>query len=192
MGPWTSFEIGILDAIQKLSTPGLDKFMVTITSLGNMSIIWIAFIVIFLSTKEYKTMGKVMVLGFILNLIIVNLLLKNIFARVRPFNIVNHANLLIPTLKDGSFPSGHTSYAFTIFTIVLFMTKKKSLKVLTGILTVLIAFSRLYLYVHFPTDVIGGAIIGFILAILAMKIYFSKNIREKLANTNLQRRQKVL
>ena len=192
MGPWTSFEIGILDAIQKLSTPGLDKFMVTITSLGNMSIIWIAFIIIFLSTKEYKTMGKVMVLGFILNLIIVNLLLKNIFTRVRPFNIVNYANLLIPTLKDGSFPSGHTSYAFTIFTIVLFMAKKKSLKVLTGILAVLIAFSRLYLYVHFPTDVIGGVIIGFILAILAMKIYFSKNIREKLANTNLQRRQKVL
>lgn len=192
MGPWTSFEIGILDAIQKLSTPGLDKFMVTITSLGNLSIIWIAFIIIFLSTKEYKTMGKVMVLGFILNLIIVNLLLKNIFARVRPFNIVNHADLLIPTLKDGSFPSGHTSYAFTIFTIILFMAKKKSLKVLTGILAVLIAFSRLYLYVHFPTDVIGGAIIGFILAILAMKIYFSKNIREKLANTNLQRRQKVL
>ena len=192
MGPWTSFEIGILDTIQKLSTPGLDKFMVTITSLGNMSIIWIVFIIIFLSTKEYKTMGKVMVLGFILNLIIVNLLLKNIFARVRPFNIVNHANLLIPTLKDGSFPSGHTSYAFTIFTIVLFMAKKKSLKVLTGILAVLIAFSRLYLYVHFPTDVIGGVIIGFILAILAMKIYFSKNIREKLANTNLQRRQKVL
>lgn len=192
MGPWTSFEIGILDAIQKLSTPGLDKFMVTITSLGNMSIIWIAFIIIFLSTKEYKTMGKVMVLGFILNLIIVNLLLKNIFARVRPFNIVNHADLFIPTLKDGSFPSGHTSYAFTIFTIVLFMAKKKSLKVLTGILAVLIAFSRLYLYVHFPTDVIGGTIIGFILAILAMKIYFSKNVREKLANTNLQRRQKVL
>lgn len=192
MGPWTSFEIGILDAIQKLSTPGLDKFMVTITSLGNLSIIWIAFIIIFLSTKEYKTMGKVMVLGFILNLIIVNLLLKNIFARVRPFNIVNHADLLIPTLKDGSFPSGHTSYAFTIFTIVLFMAKKKSLKVLTGILAVLIAFSRLYLYVHFPTDVIGGVIIGFILAILAMKIYFSKNIREKLANTNLQRRQNVL
>ena len=192
MGLWTSFEIGILDAIQKLSTPGLDKFMVTITSLGNMSIIWIAFIIIFLSTKEYKTMGKVMVLGFILNLIIVNLLLKNIFARVRPFNIVNHADLLIPTLKDGSFPSGHTSYAFTIFTIVLFMAKKKSLKVLTGILAVLIAFSRLYLYVHFPTDVIGGVIIGFILAILAMKIYFSKNIREKLANTNLQRRQNVL
>ena len=192
MGPWTSFEIGILDAIQKLSTPGIDKFMVTITSLGNMSIIWIAFIIIFLSTREYKTMGKVMVLGFILNLIIVNLLLKNIFARVRPFNIVNHADLLIPTLKDGSFPSGHTSYAFTIFTIVLFMAKKKSLKVLTGILAVLIAFSRLYLYVHFPTDVIGGVIIGFILAILAMKIYFSKNIREKLANTNLQRRQNVL
>lgn len=192
MGPWSSFEIGILDAIQKLSTPGLDKFMVTITSLGNLSIIWIAFIIIFLSTKEYKTMGKVMVLGFILNLIIVNLLLKNIFTRVRPFNIVNHADLLIPTLKDGSFPSGHTSYAFTIFTIILFMTKAKSLKVFTGLLAVLIAFSRLYLYVHFPTDVIGGAIIGFILAILAMKIYFSKNIREKLANTNLQRRQKVL
>lgn len=192
MGPWTSFEIGILDAIQKLSTPGLDKFMVTITNLGNLSIIWIAFIIIFMSTKEYKSMAKVMVIGFILNIIIVNLLLKNIFARVRPFDYVNNIELLIPKLKDGSFPSGHTSYAFTFFTIIFFMSKSKMIKIFTGILALLIALSRLYLYVHFPTDVIAGAVIGFAIGILSMKIYFDKNIRKKLANFNLQRKQKVL
>lgn len=187
MGPWTSFELEILDAIQKLSTPFLDRAMVDITSLGNFSILWLAFIIIFLSTKEYKRVGKVMVIGFILNIIVVNLLLKNIFDRSRPFELMDNFDLLIPPLKDGSFPSGHSSYAFTFFAIILFMTKSKSLKIFTGVLTFLIAFSRLYLYVHFPTDVLSGAIIGFMLGILAMKIYFDKNLRKNLPVKYLQK-----
>lgn len=186
MSLWTSFELGILDAIQKISTPILDRTMVDITSLGNFSILWLAFIIIFLSTKEYKRVGKVMIIGFILNIIIVNLLLKNIFDRSRPFEVVGNFDLLIPPLKDGSFPSGHSSYAFTFFAIILFMTKSKSLKIFTGVLSFLIAFSRLYLYVHFPTDVLAGSIIGFFLGILAIKIYFNKNLRKRLPVKYLQ------
>lgn len=186
MSLWTSFELGILDNIQKISTPFLDRSMVDITSLGNFSILWLAFIIIFLSTKEYKRVGKVMVIAFILNVIIVNLLLKNIFDRSRPFELVDNFDLLIPPLKDGSFPSGHSSYAFTFFAIILFMAKSKVLKMFTGILAFLIAFSRLYLYVHFPTDVLAGAVIGVFLALLAMKIYFDKNLRKKLPAKYLQ------
>ena len=90
MGQRTNFELHILDAIQKISNPTLDKIMVNVSSLGNMSILWIAFIIIFLSTKEYKKSGKVMVIGFALNLIVVNILLKNIFDRQRPFELVNN------------------------------------------------------------------------------------------------------
>ena len=186
MGQWTSFELGILDSIQNISMPLLDRTMVDITSLGNFSILWIAFIVIFLSTKEYKKVGKVMLIGFILNLIIVNILLKNIFDRSRPFQVVGNFDLLIPPLNDGSFPSGHSSYAFTFFAIILFITKSKSLKIFTGVLAFLIAFSRLYLYVHFPTDVIVGSLIGFLLGVLAIKIYYSKNVRKILPDRYLQ------
>ena len=186
MGQWTSFELGILDSIQNISMPLLDRTMVDITSLGNFSILWIAFIVIFLSTKEYEKVGKVMVVGFILNLIIVNILLKNIFDRPRPFQVVGKFDLLIPPLNDGSFPSGHSSYAFTFFAIILFMIKSKFLKIFTGVLAFLIAFSRLYLYVHFPTDVIIGSLIGFLLGILAIKIYDSKNVRKILPDRYLQ------
>lgn len=186
MGQWTSFELGILDSIQNISMPVLDRTMVDITSLGNFSILWIAFIVIFLSTKEYKKVGKVMVVGFILNLIIVNILLKNIFDRPRPFQVVGNFDLLIPPLNDGSFPSGHSSYAFTFFAIILFMIKSKSLKIFTGVLAFLITFSRLYLYVHFPTDVLVGSLIGFLLGVLAIKIYDSKNVRKILPDRYLQ------
>lgn len=186
MGQWTSFELRILDSIQNISMPLLDRAMVDITSLGNFSILWIAFIVIFLSTKEYKKAGKVMAIAFILNLIIVNILLKNIFARPRPFQVVGKFDLLIPPLNDGSFPSGHSSYAFTFFAIILLMTKSKSLKIFTGVLAFLIAFSRLYLYVHFPTDVLAGSLIGFLLGVLAIKIYDNKNVRKILADKYLQ------
>lgn len=186
MGHWTSFELGILDSIQNISMPVLDRTMVDITSLGNFSILWIAFIVIFLSTKEYKKVGKVMLIGFILNLIVVNILLKNIFDRPRPFQVVGNFDLLIPPLNDGSFPSGHSSYAFTFFAIILFMIKSKSLKIFTGVLAFLITFSRLYLYVHFPTDVIVGSLIGFLLGVLAIKIYDSKNVRKILPDRYLQ------
>ena len=186
MGQWTSFELRILDSIQNISMPLLDRAMVDITSLGNFSILWIAFIVIFLSTKEYKKAGKVIVIAFILNLIIVNILLKNIFDRSRPFQVVGNFDLLIPPLNDGSFPSGHSSYAFTFFAIILFITKSKSLKIFTGVLAFLIAFSRLYLYVHFPTDVIVGSLIGFLLGVLAIKIYDSKNVRKILPDRYLQ------
>lgn len=186
MGQWTSFELGILDSIQNISMPVLDRTMVDITSLGNFSILWIAFIVIFLSTKEYKKVGKVMLIGFILNLIVVNILLKNIFDRPRPFQVVGNFDLLIPPLNDGSFPSGHSSYAFTFFAIILFMIKSKSLKIFTGVLAFLITFSRLYLYVHFPTDVLAGSLIGFLLGVLAIKIYDSKNVRKILPDRYLQ------
>lgn len=186
MGQWTSFELRILDSIQNISMPVLDRTMVDITSLGNFSILWIAFIVIFLSTKEYKKVGKVMLIGFILNLIVVNILLKNIFDRPRPFQVVGNFDLLIPPLNDGSFPSGHSSYAFTFFAIILFMIKSKSLKIFTGVLAFLITFSRLYLYVHFPTDVLAGSLIGFLLGVLAIKIYDSKNVRKILPDRYLQ------
>ena len=169
---WTIFELNILNAIQNIRNPILDSFFIAITSLGDASIFWIAFTILCLSTKEYKNMGKIMIIAFILNMIIVNLLLKNIVGRVRPYNYIDDFGLLIQKLGDGSFPSGHSSYAFSFATIVAYMGKGKAIKIFTGVLAILIAFSRLYLFVHFPSDVISGAIIGYLISYLIIKSYY--------------------
>lgn len=172
MSNLTRFELAILDIIQNMHSPGLDKFMVTITSLGNGAILWICLITVFLTTKEYKQMAQVIILAFIANIIIVNLGLKNIVGRIRPYEHIKGFELLIPKVGNASFPSGHSSYAATFATIVLFMSKSKPLKLLVTILALLISFSRLYLYVHFPTDVIAGIVLGILIATFSMKFYF--------------------
>lgn len=177
-----AYELGILNAIQKIRTDSLDSFMVTITSLGNMSILWFSLILVFLTTRRYKEIGKIILISFILNLILVNIILKISVGRPRPYEVVNFTNLLINHLSDNSFPSGHTSYAASFATIIILLAKSQALKSYIGTIAILIAFSRLYLYVHYPTDVLAGAIIGVLLAIAAIKIYQSKTygyIKEK-------------
>ncbi len=178
-------EIDILNAIQNIRNTPLDKFMVTISSAGNLSLIWIAFIFIFLSTKELKKQGKIMVLAFILNVLLVNILVKNLVARPRPYEVASFTDLLVHKLSDNSFPSGHTSYAFSFATIVTMLNKNKPLVVFTDVLAVLIALSRLYLYVHFPTDVLAGAVFGIIIGLLAIKIYESPKYRKLKEKYNL-------
>lgn len=181
----TNFELSILNAIQNLRSTPLDKFMVTMSSAGNLSLIWIAFIFIFLSTKELKKQGKIMIIAFILNILLVNLLVKNLVARPRPYEVAKFTDLLVHKLSDNSFPSGHTSYAFTFATIVTLLNKNKPLIIFTDLLAVLIGLSRLYLYVHFPTDVLAGAIFGILIGIFAIKIYNSSRYREIKKKYNL-------
>lgn len=180
-----NFELDILNAIQNMRSTPLDKFMVTISAAGNLSLIWIAFIFIFLAAKELKDQGKIMVLAFILNILLVNILVKNLVARPRPYDVANFTDLLVHKLSDNSFPSGHTSYALTFATIVTLLNKNKALKIFTDVLAVLMAFSRLYLYVHFPTDVLAGAIFGILIGILSIKIYNSKKYKEIKTKYNL-------
>lgn len=118
-------------------------------------------------------MAQIMIIAFIGNLIIINLGLKNIVDRTRPYEYVKRLELLVPKVGNASFPSGHSSYAATFATIILFMGKSKSLRVFTLVLAILISFSRLYLHVHFPSDVLAGIILGIVIGILSMKFYFS-------------------
>ena len=180
-----NFELNILNSIQNIRNVPLDKLMVTISSAGNLSLIWIAYIFIFLSAKELKKQGKIMILAFVLNIFLVNILVKNIVARPRPYEVANFTDLLVHKLSDNSFPSGHTSYAFTFATIITKLNKNKALKIFTNTLAVLMAFSRLYLYVHFPIDVLAGAVFGILIGVWAIKIYDSSKYKEIKAKFNL-------
>lgn len=102
-----------------------------------------------------------MLAGMLTGLIIGNFILKNFVARERPCWIDTEVFMLIPVPHDYSFPSGHT-LASTISAVIL-MQESKKFGIPACILAALIAFSRMYLFVHFPTDILGGLILGLII-----------------------------
>lgn len=153
------FEFHILNGLQTIHTPFLDTFMKSITKLGDAGIVWIILTVILLLIPKTRKAGVYMALALIVDLILCNVILKPIVARTRPYNVNKTIKLLVPPLKDYSFPSGHTAASFTSVSALYFAGRKK-MAAGALVLSIFIAFSRLYLYVHYPTDVLGGLIIG--------------------------------
>ncbi len=177
----TEFELKILDFIQeKIACPLLDTIVPIITKLGDGGIFWIALAVIFLIFKKTRKTGFSMGLALISGLIIGNLILKNAVGRIRPYDLNPDFNLLIKSLSDFSFPSGHTLASFESATVLMIRDKRFGIPAL--VLAILVAFSRLYLYVHYPTDVLAGMVLGITFGILACfsvdKIY--KGLEHKL------------
>ena len=149
----------ILNFIQEFfRSPLLDKIMPVITCLGNFGFIWIAVTILALISKRYRKLGFTLALTLILCAIIGNLWLKPFVERLRPFEANHFTELLITAPKDFSFPSGHAMASFACATVLLYFDKKIGIPAL--ITAILISFSRLYLYVHYPSDILGGTIIG--------------------------------
>ncbi|HCW52154.1 MAG TPA: phosphatase PAP2 family protein [Clostridium sp.] len=161
----------ILQFIQNnIRSDVLDTIMPKVTSLGNAGIIWIIICVIMILKRKYRKYGVMMAIALIYCAIVGNLTLKPIVARIRPFDANPLIDgLLINAPKDFSFPSGHTMVSFSCACILLYMNKKIGIAAL--ILSSAIAFSRLYLYVHYPSDVLMGMIIGILLSYAAIKTY---------------------
>ena len=120
------WEIEVLDALQNIHTPWLDKIMVAITSLGNAGILWIVLAAVLLIIPKTRKAGLCMAIALILDLLITNCLLKNLVARTRPYDVANFTDLIVKKPTDYSFPSGHTAASFTAVT-ALFMRKEKLL-----------------------------------------------------------------
>ena len=154
------FEFTILDMIQGFRTSVFDNFILLITSLA--SYVWYILIIGFLLNKPTRKLGVILAVAMILQYLINAGILKHLFARVRPCNVDTTVELLIKRPKGFSFPSGHSAAAFCAVG-VLYGAKIKRLLWPSFILACLIAFSRLYLYVHVPTDVLAGALCGFVI-----------------------------
>lgn len=140
------------------TSPFMDFIVPKITSLGNGGFIWIVIGVCLLTTRKYRKIGIFVLVGLLAGLIIGNGIVKNVVARPRPCWINPEVTLLIPCPTDFSFPSGHTQSSVIASTILTIANKKWGYAVIP--LAVLISLSRLYLYVHFPSDVLAGAIMG--------------------------------
>ena len=154
-------EIEILNLIQHLRTPFLDETMRFVTSLGNFSIAWVMLALVLILIPKTRKIGLVVMVAVILDSVLCNVILKNIFVRPRPCDVNTAINLLIPRPSGYSFPSGHTSASFAAVAALYFSGERKIWKAALA-LAILIAFSRMYLYVHYPTDVLGGIICGII------------------------------
>lgn len=155
----TQIDFSILDWIQNtLKNPVLDAIMPFITHLGDGGFIWILTALIFTAIPRTRKTGILMIISLAAGAVAYQFILKPVIARPRPFTQNPAAVLLIKPPSDFSFPSGHTACAFSAAAVLFF--RRNRLWIPAVILAAAIAFSRLYLYVHFPTDVLAGIIIG--------------------------------
>lgn len=172
-----NFEIGILDFIKDtFSCAFLDKVMPIITLFGDKGIFWIAVAVLLIICKKTRKTGISMGAALLIGVIVGNLILKNAVARIRPYDLNSGVELLVNALSDYSFPSGHTLASFEAATVLLIRDKRLGIPAL--VLAILIALSRLYLYVHYPTDVLAGALLGALIGVFAC--FLVNRIYEKL------------
>ena len=173
----TNLEYAILDFIQNLSSPFMDSVMQFITFLGNAGWIWIASGIILSIIPKTRKIGFTVCLSLIFSVLICNVTLKPLIARTRPYDLVEGIKLIIDAPSDYSFPSGHTSASFAAAISIFIHNKRYG--IIAVVTAFLISFSRLYLYVHFPTDVLAGAIIGSACAVLgyySIKYLYKKKV----------------
>ena len=156
------FEVSILLWIQENLRGVLDGFWVFITHLGDGGYLWVASGVALLLFKKTRAVGISVLLALLINLCITNISLKNIIARPRPFHVNPELMTLIKHPSSFSFPSGHTSGSFTA-ALVLFHLMPKKIGVPAVVLATMIGFSRMYIGVHYPTDILGGILVGIML-----------------------------
>ena len=166
----------LLQIQQHLRTDMLTPLMKFVTFLGNGGWFWILCAVVLLAIPKTRKTGYAAVLSLIFGVIVTNLLLKNIVARPRPFAEIEALIPLIAKPTDFSFPSGHTTASFAVALVMLRILPKK-IGIPAVVLAALVAFSRLYLGVHYPTDVLVGFVVALVGSLLAVWI-----VRMKLGN----------
>jgi undecaprenyl-diphosphatase len=162
-------EFAILDFLQTIHNSVLDKIMVTFTFLGEIGWFWILCGIVLLFFRKYRKNGWILLFTLLTGLLIANVLLKNLVARVRPYDVNTAVNLLISKPTDWSFPSGHTTASFGAAAALLYADKKFGIA--AYIIAAIIAFSRMYLYVHYPTDILGGIAVGTLSFFIVITVY---------------------
>lgn len=166
---------------EHLWNPVLDVIMTVISTLGDGGIIWIAVAVCLLISKKYRKYGIMMAAGLVLSVIFTDGVFKNIFDRPRPYNYAAWGDSfvfpeLVEKLTSTSFPSGHTSSSFAAAVPLFYCSLSKRfdcpkyIGIPAIILAVLIGVSRIYVHVHYCTDVLGGLAFGVIYGICAVLI----------------------
>lgn len=174
----TNLDLAINHWIQEnLRNDFLTRFFTFITSLSNYGWFWILLIIVLLINKKTRKVGIIAVVSFCACALVVNVFMKPLFMRTRPYDLVDFLIYIGHKPWDYSFPSGHTSAAFSVALICFWQLDKKYSWIFV-LIAALIGFSRLYLGVHYPSDVLGGFLIALIISYIVNKKgseYYGRN-----------------
>lgn len=178
------FDLAVFEWVQGIQGKFMTALMVTITTLGDEGIIFIAMGIVFLFFKKYRKVGFAILIALLVMLLCNNIILKDLLARPRPFNLFiidpdayslwggEGAKYFFPNLVHApssySFPSGHTSSAFAAAFAILIYNRKIGIPM--TFFAALMGFSRIYVEVHYCTDVIAGAFVALVYALIAAGI----------------------
>lgn len=157
----------------------IDKIMILVSTLADRGLIFIALSIFMLFMPNMARISYMSLTSLTFNGLITNVILKPLIARTRPFEKYDLITSVLAKLpQDYSFPSGHTSASFAFATSVFLYNRQ--LGILAYIYAFLVAFSRMYIGVHYPTDIIVGMIIGVAVSVLCNKyaIVIYKKISE--------------
>lgn len=166
-------DLQILYTIQSWHADWLDAVMVAFTTFGNAGIGWIAIGLILALIPKTRKCGINVLLTMLVTYVIGDLMIKPVVARMRPCLVDTGVELLVQAPNSYSFPSGHSASSFTAALTIFFYYKKPGIVALMA--AVLVAFSRMYLFVHYPTDVLCGILLGCIDACLFYWLINRKN-----------------
>ena len=176
-----NFDFSILDWIQATLRCGfLDSFVVILNYVMTSGILWIAVGVIMLFFRKTRAAGIILLAALAAVFLLGDVLLKHIVSRPRPFTVNTDVVLLMKEPSGSSFPSTHSGLAAAATTVLL--AKKRVLGVIALVLTICIAFSRLYLYFHFPTDVFCGLLLGVLCGLLMLLIAKKTRLENRLSS----------
>lgn len=161
-------EMQILNAIQTIRCPFLDALMPLIS---NCLILWFLFPAILILRRDTRRTGWIIFAALGMGILLCNIVMKNVFQRVRPCDVNTAITLLVKRPSDYSFPSGHTALSFSAVTGLWLSGQLKRWRIPALAFASLIAFSRLYLYLHYPTDILMGVVIGVLCGWMANKMF---------------------
>ena len=166
-----NFEGSILLFLQNyVRNPVLNALLIPFTLSNNAGISCILIVAVFIYFKSFRKAGILMGISLLLEFLLNNLIIKNLFARIRPYEVIDGLILLVGKAPDYSFPSGHTGSAFAL-AVVIFMVMDRKYGIIALILASLMGFSRLYVGIHYPSDVLGGVILGVVTSVIAVKCF---------------------
>ena len=164
----TNLDFKILLFLQKLHNPLLNYLMIFFSTLNNYGFICFLSGILLMFKKKYRVYGIMIIIATLTTAFVGNIILKNVFERPRPFHSYD-INLIIEEPSGFSFPSGHTSSAFVCAGMLSVINKK--LCIISYTVASLIAISRAYLFVHFPSDIIAGALLGITMSWIFIYLY---------------------
>ena len=176
-----TWDVSVLYWIQEnLRVDALDPLIIFLTNLGTGGFFWVVLSLVLLIPKRTRRAGMVSLISMAVCYLVVNLGIKPAVARIRPYEAYSHLHAIVPPQKEFSFPSGHTVNGFSCSLILVRMLPKKA-GIPLVILAAVIALSRMYVGVHYPSDVIAGFLIALVLSQIVWSVYkyISKKRRER-------------